>query len=103
MSRPFLEGFPFAMSNLRAYIVHLNLYDVQSGIYNSITVLFERSAGRFLQGGKIEVIPYFIPHEEESSKIAILLIFRIIGLLWTAVLSFITLSKKSGFKEILSW
>ena len=41
-------GFPAQMDSLRAIIYHINLYDVQSQIYNSITVLFERSSARFI-------------------------------------------------------
>ena len=89
--RPQVYGFPFGMDSVRAIVYHINLYDVQSQIYNSITVLFERSSARFIQGGKIEVIPYFVPGEDEESTIVTLLFFRVIGLLWTLSLVIITL------------
>ena len=55
------ENFPFQLENLRAFTFQLNLYDVQSGMFNAITVLFELSSAGFLKGTKIEIFPFYLP------------------------------------------
>ena len=57
------EGFPEDVLGLRAIILSLNLHDVQTGFYNAITVLFEISAAGFIEGSKIEILPFVIPGE----------------------------------------
>ena len=89
--KPFDQGFPFVMGGLRAIIYHINLYDVQSGIYNAITVLFERSRARLISGTKVEIKPYLIPSKSQEKSFDALLAFRIIGIVWMVILTIKTL------------
>lgn len=52
------------MESLRAVVVKFNTYDVQSGIYSVITVLFEMSSAGLFQGSKIEIMPLFVPNSD---------------------------------------
>ena len=79
------------MSGLRAIIYHINLYDVQSGVYNAVTVLFERSSARLITGEKIEIKPYLIPTRSKEGSFDALLAFRIIGIIWMIILTIKTL------------
>ena len=75
----------------------MNLYDVQTGFYNAITVLFENSSAGFLEGTKIEIIPFMIPGESQLAKFKVIMAFRIIGVIWMAVLTVNTLLKRKSF------
>ena len=75
----------------------MNLYDVQTGFYNVITVLFEDSSARFLEGTKIEIIPFMIPGESQLAKFRVIVAFRIICIIWMAVLTVSTLMKRKSF------
>ena len=49
------------MPNIRAIVYHINFYDVQSKIFNTITVMLENVASSSLEGTKMEIMTYEIP------------------------------------------
>lgn len=63
------------MESLRAVVLQFNTYDVQSGIYNVITVLFEMSSARLLQGSEIEILPFFVPNSDLENSVSSLFVF----------------------------
>lgn len=94
-------GFPF-VGELRAVTIQVNLYDVQTGIYAAITVLFERSSAGYFTGSKIEILPFFVPSESNITEHDTLLMLRILGLVWIAVMTVNTLTKRDSFMAILT-
>ena len=57
----FRRGFATDSEHVRAFIYHINLYDAQSDIFLTITILIEKSAAGQVSGTKIEILPYFMP------------------------------------------
>ena len=55
------NGFMTMMPNIRAITYHINLYDVQTELFNTITILVENFAGDQLEGTKMEILSYRIP------------------------------------------
>ena len=96
------RGFATENEHLRAIIYHINLYDIQSGIFNTITVVTERSAAGLLSGTKIEILPYFMPLLNLPTAEVILLVLRVILVVWHSVLTIATLFKRKNFNALIS-
>ena len=88
------------MHNKRAIAYQINLYDVQSGIFNTITALVEVFAGAQMEGTKLEILTYTIPLQDELSKT--LFGLRIVITVWLTVLTLATLLKRSTFNALFS-
>ena len=83
----------------RAMIWQMNFFDVQSKIYTTITIVFERSAAGLFSGSKIEILPFYMPLANWPEDLVTILIFRCLAILWLFINTCITLFKKrTGFE-----
>lgn len=82
----------------RALIWQMNFYDLQSQIYTTATILFERSAAGLFSGTKIEILPYYMPLANQAEEPVTLVVIRILAVLWLLINTFITLSKRKFFE-----
>ena len=83
--------------DLRAFTFQYNLYDVQSGIYNTITVLLEVSSAGLLSGTKIEILPYFMPLAGSPTGPIFLLVMRGFLILGLTAATSITLVSRTSY------
>ena len=87
------------MSGLRAITIQMNLYDVQTGLFNAINVVFERSSARFFRGTKIEIMPFYLPRSDEYLMTGALIAMKILGVVWLVILVFLSLIKRQTLRS----
>ena len=87
---------------VRALIWQMNFYDVQSQIYTTISILFERSAAGLFQGSKVEILPFYMPLANLPQNEVALMVLRTLATFWLVVNTCITLFKKRKLIEIFT-
>ena len=90
------------LDNLRGIVYHINLFDVQSGIFNTITILFEESSAGLLTGSKIEILPFFMPFLGLPKGPITLLTLRGLVVFWHTIATIATLCKRKRFNDLFS-
>jgi hypothetical protein len=85
----------FDSPGLRAITYQLTMYDVQSGLYNYISVLLEISGAGLLVGSKIEIMPFYMPLQDLKTGPVVLIVFRIVLCIWLLINTVVTLVSKA--------
>ena len=88
------------MPNIRAIVYHINFYDVQSKIFNTVTIMIENFAGSQLEGTKQEIMTYEIPLQDSTS--VSLYVLRVLVTIWYTATLVATLLRRSSFNALFS-
>ena len=93
------------LEGLRAYIEQYNLYDTQTKLVTTITVLVEVASTGLIQGTKIEILPYFLPLNNQPTGPLMLVVWRgflIAGLTATTAITLVSIITSEAFLFNLS-